>query len=73
MEDASIGSVLELPVDQRLRLVQVIWDSIVQDPSALPLSDADRAELDRRLEAFKRDPSSGRSWEEVKARLLRNA
>ena len=73
MEDASFGSVLDLPVDQRLRLVQALWDSIVRDPSTLPITDAERAELDRRLEDFKRNPSSGRSWEEVKARLLKNA
>ena len=73
MEDASFGSVLDLPVDQRLRLVQALWDSIVRDPSTLPLTDAERTELDRRLEDFKRNPSSGSSWEEVKARLLKNA
>jgi putative addiction module component (TIGR02574 family) len=71
MEEITIDSVLELPVDQRLRLVQAIWDSIADAPETLPLSDAERAELDRRLEDYRRNPSSGRTWEEVKASLLR--
>ena len=43
----------DLPIDQRLQLVEDIWDSIAEEanarPGSLPLSDAQRAELDRRL------------------------
>jgi putative addiction module component (TIGR02574 family) len=34
-------------------------------------SDAEKALLDREFEDFARDPTSGSSWEEVKARLNR--
>jgi len=34
-----------------------------------PVSDAQRAELDRRLEAYERDPNAGVSWESLKHSL----
>ena len=36
-----------------------------------PLSEADRAELDRRLASHAANPDAGASWEVVKARLRR--
>ena len=52
-----------LTVSERLRLVGDIWDSIAAEasvsPEAFPLSDAQKAELDRRVEAYDADPSGG--------------
>jgi putative addiction module component (TIGR02574 family) len=59
-------------VPERIRLVEAIWDSIAAAPNALELSDAEREELDRRWEAFERDPSVGSPWSDVRARILRN-
>lgn len=44
-----------------------IWDSIADVPDAVALTDG-REELDRRLEAYYRDPTVGRPWPEVKAK-----
>lgn len=68
-----MSDVLELPVDERLALVEAIWDSIADAPDALPLSDGQRAELDRRLAEYERDPEGGSPWPEVKARLLKRS
>jgi len=65
----SLSDVLEMPLPERLRLAQAIWDSIAEKPDALPVTEAERQELDLRLAAFERDPGAGRSWEEVKAKL----
>jgi putative addiction module component (TIGR02574 family) len=70
MKPIRLSDVLELPVEQRLELVGDIWDSIAQAPDALELSEPQRAELDRRLEAYRRDPKVGSPWPEVKARIL---
>lgn len=59
-----------MEVPERIRLAQAIWDSIAQVPDAVPLSEADKAEIDRRLEAYYRDPKAGLPWSEVKAKLL---
>ena len=70
MKPIRLSDVLELPVEERLALVGDIWDSIAQVPNAVELTEAQRAELDRRLDAYRRDPKAGSPWVEVKARIL---
>jgi len=64
---------LRLSVDERLQLVEDIWESIAACPEALELTPAQRVELDARLAAYHRDPSAGSPWEAVKARLTSKA
>lgn len=71
MKHALVAEILELPVADRMRLVEVIWDSISAAPEALPLTDWQREELDRRLAEFEADPDSGSTLEEVFARVRR--
>ena len=54
-----------LPVDQRLHLVEALWDSIAADQVALKLTDAHRRELDKRLDAYEADRNPGRLLEDV--------
>lgn len=70
MKPIRLSDVLELPVAERLRLVEAIWDSIAQAPEALHLTEAQRAELDRRLDDYDRDPDAGSVWSEVKESIL---
>ena len=65
-----LSELLQLPVDQRLQLVEAIWDSLVEVPEAVPVSDQVREELDRRLAAYYEDPSSARPWRDIKAELF---
>lgn len=50
----------KLPLDERIRLVEDLWDSIAADQKALPLTQEQREELDRRLDAYERDGNPGR-------------
>ena len=50
----------ELPVDERIKLVEELWDSIASDQMVLPLTDEQKAELDRRLDAYEVDRNRGR-------------
>ena len=59
-----------LPVPERVYLVEQIWDSIVEDEQAFELTDAQKAELDRRMAAHAASPNRGKPWEDVKKRLL---
>jgi putative addiction module component (TIGR02574 family) len=56
-----------LSTAERILLVEQIWDSI--EPDQIEVTQAQRAELDRRLEAHRASPSEGVTWEQVKARL----
>lgn len=64
-----------LSVEERLSLVEDLWDSIAEESSAASLTDAQRAELDRRLADYAANPDDVVPWEEVKdsitARLSR--
>lgn len=67
----SISDVLALSVAERILLVEDIWDSIASVPEAVKLTEAQRQELDARLDAYTKDPAAGSPWEVVKARILR--
>lgn len=69
MATISLADILQLSVPERIQLVQDIWDSIAAEPEELPLTDAQRKELDRRLDDLEADPSAGVPWQDVKARL----
>ena len=56
-----------LDVDERLALVEEIWATICADAKAFPLTDAQRAELDRRVTDDDAFPDDVVPWDEVKA------
>lgn len=58
------------PVDDRIRLVQDVWDRLADHGDEPELTMEMKAELDRRIEELDRDPDAGIPWEEVKARVL---
>ena len=66
----SLADVLELSVAERIRLVEDIWDSIATSTQPLPLTQAQREELDRRLEDYEKPLEEGSTWEEVRSRIL---
>lgn len=58
-----------LSVDERLRLVEELWSSLVETPHSVPLTSAQRAELDRRLDSVDREGAAGIPWDDMVARL----
>ena len=50
----------QLPVEEKIRLVEDLWDSIAADQQALRLTVEQKAELDRRLDAYELDKNRGR-------------
>ncbi|MFZ2632849.1 MAG: addiction module protein [Desulfosalsimonadaceae bacterium] len=61
--------ILNLSVSERIQLVEDIWDSIAQVTDSIELSEAQRVELDKRLDAYRRDPSQGSPWDVVRGRI----
>ena len=55
----------DLSIDERLRLVENLWADIAADNEALKLTPDQRAELDRRLDAYEVDQNPGRRASEV--------
>ena len=58
------------PSEQRIALVQELWDRIARDPKNVPVPDEHKRILDDRLDAYEADPRPGRSWSEVRDELL---
>ena len=71
MSHISLEEILELPAAQRVELAQQIWESVHEYPDTLPLTAAQKAELERRWTSFEQTPEAGDLWEDVKDSLLR--
>lgn len=59
----------QLSVAERIQLAEDLWDSILEQQDELSLTNAQKLELDCRLERYQQDPTTGSTWEEVKQRL----
>ncbi|MDY6786443.1 MAG: addiction module protein [Cyanobacteriota bacterium] len=59
----------ELTVLERIQLIELLWDSLVETPDVIPVTEAQQQELDRRLRHRRERRDRGSSWEEVKQRL----
>jgi putative addiction module component (TIGR02574 family) len=67
--EAVLKEVMKLSIDDRTLLAHEIWRSVEDEAAAAELSDAQRAELERRAEDARRNPGDGIPWDVVKARL----
>ena len=65
------AEVLKLPIEERLELVQELWDSIAAacEREPYPPTDEQRRDLERRLAEADADPTAGAPWQEVRERI----
>ena len=70
---ATVAEIKSLSVDERLNIVEAIWDSIVADAADIEVTPAERELIERRLAAYLANPNDVVPWEEVKARALERA
>lgn len=59
-----------LDIDEKIELVEAIWDSIVSCCAAPPLTETQKLELDRRFEDHLANPGDVIPWDDVKAAAL---
>ncbi|MCK6557403.1 addiction module protein [Candidatus Binatia bacterium] len=71
MSNADVAEILKLPAEERLRLVELIWESLVAKPAEVPLSDAHRAVIDERVAEHDRYPDDVVPRDEVLAQARR--
>lgn len=69
MGSVDLREILCLTVAERIQLVEEIWASIAADPESLPVTEAQKKELDRRLAEYQANPGAGHTWEEVRDSL----
>ncbi len=71
MSTKALDAALRLPIPERIQLVQEIWDSVVAESAAVPVTTKQKAELDRRLADLAADPEAERPWSELLGTLKR--
>ncbi len=73
MQSDLLDEIKKLSVSERILLVEEIWDGIVDaDGDALTLSETQRAELDRRIDAYREQPEAGKTWHEIQEEYRRD-
>lgn len=65
----SLSELEKLSTSERLQLVQDLWDSIAAEPESVPVTDAQKEELDRRLDAHQTKGDESISWSQLRERL----
>src|SRR3990172_8264556 len=56
----------ELEADEKIRLVQDLWDEIAEEVSRRPLTEAQRPLIDERLAYDEQNPEDVESWSKAK-------
>ena len=67
MQSLTPDEIGRLTPPERLDLIAQLWDSLVHEQ--LPLTEAQQAELDRRLSSLDEDRRNGVTWAALKAEL----
>jgi putative addiction module component (TIGR02574 family) len=65
MSDADVAEILKLPAEEKFRLVELLWESLCTNPSAVPLSDAHRVAIDDELAEHRQNPEDVLTLEQV--------
>jgi len=66
---SSAIDISKLAPEERLRLIGDLWESLRSQPDAVHLTPAQKAELDRRLDALDRGTAEVITWDEARRRL----
>lgn len=70
MKKISASEIAEMPIEERIQLVEDIWDSIAELPESVTVPDWHKEELERRLDAYHSNPTEDSPWSEVREKLL---
>lgn len=64
---ATLNEITALSIKDRILLVQAIWDSIAAEQAYPDLTEAQKRELDYRIDDYEMNPENVLTWEEIKA------
>lgn len=59
----------KLSTAEKMDLVDELWDSVLEEQDHIEITEAQRAELNKRLDKYELDKDGGDSWEIVRARV----
>jgi putative addiction module component (TIGR02574 family) len=62
---ATLNEIEALSIEDRINLVQAIWDGIAEDKACADLTDMQKQELDRHIADSDNNPENVMTWEEI--------
>jgi len=65
MNTSQLNEILKLSVDERIDLVELIWESISSVPEKIELTEAQKQELESRLFEYHKNPDEGVTLKEL--------
>ncbi len=66
---ATLNEIVSLSIEERIRLVQAIWDSIAAEQAYPDLTETQKRELDHRIDDYEINPDNVMTWEEIKGSI----
>ncbi|MEX2185831.1 MAG: addiction module protein [Pirellulales bacterium] len=57
-------------IPERIAMIGEIWDSMADEATAIPLTDAQKAELDRRIAECEEHPEDLVPWPDIERRIF---
>jgi putative addiction module component (TIGR02574 family) len=70
MEDTLIKELSRLNRNEKIILVEALWDSIASDPEQVSFPEHHKSILEKRLQTLDEDTANGKSWDEVRGKYL---
>jgi putative addiction module component (TIGR02574 family) len=61
----------QMTTAERILYVQELWDRIAADAEHYPLTPAQTAEIDRRMEDYRAHPETSIPWEQAREQMRR--
>jgi putative addiction module component (TIGR02574 family) len=69
MDSQLVQEARALPLEQRVELIDALWQTVAAESYEPPLTQQQAEELDRRLAAHRRNPDELIPWESIKKEL----
>lgn len=70
MEETLIKQLSRLDKNEKLILVEALWDSIVSDPDKVEIPEHHQLIIEQRLQSINEDKAQGKSWDEIRSNYL---
>ncbi|GAA4809329.1 hypothetical protein GCM10011365_15980 [Marinicella pacifica] len=70
MQDTLIKKLSRLDIDDRITLVEALWDSIASDSNLLDIPEHHKNVLNERLQSLEQDTQNGKPWDEIRKNYI---
>lgn len=68
-----VPQVKDMSLAEKVQLYDELWEDLDAHFRQMPVSEEMIADVDREMEEFRRDPSKGSTWEQVRERIRSRA